>query len=303
MPHVTSSLPRAAGLAGSVALLGGLLALLAPAPLKAETVVERAARTGALESYALPDAPPFSSRRGNAFVGLAPLVVERIRDEVADYLGRPLELRQTEAASIDEVIEGITRGRRDVACGAAFSWTREMHLDHTLPFALSGIRLLAPAGIDGTPESLRGRRIGVLKDSAAALTLAEVAPDASLVPFDSPRQALAALGSGQVPLLGGDSLWLLASKPGISRPLEVVPTIPYNRFAVSCIFPEGNDTFANLADLAIVKLLQGYVDGKEADRTAVNRWVGPGSAVGLSEEVIAAYFNTVLLTRQQIYLP
>ena len=303
MPQAPRSLPFSAGLAGSVAVLVGMLPLLTPAPLKAETVVERAARTGALESYALTDAPPFSSRQGNAFVGLAPLVVERIRNEVADYLGRPLELRQTEAATIDEVIEGITQGRRDVACGAAFSWTREMHLNHTLPFALSGIRLLAPAGIDGTPESLRGRRIGVLKGSAAALTLAEAAPDASLVPFDSPQQALAALRSGQVPLLGGDSLWLLASRKGIGRPLEIVPTIPYNRFAVSCIFPEGNDTFANLADLAIVKLLQGYVDGKEADRAAVNRWVGPGSAVGLSEEVIAAYFNTVLLTRQQIYLP
>jgi polar amino acid transport system substrate-binding protein len=296
-------LPFSAGLAGSVALALGMLPLFAPAALKAETVVERAARTGALEAYALTDAAPFSSRQGNAFVGLAPVVLERIRDEVADYLGKPLELRQTEAGSVDEVIEGISQGRRDVACGAAFNWTREMHLDHTLPFSLSGIRLLTPAGIDGTPDSLRGQRIGVVKDSAAALTLAEAAPDASLVPFDTPQQALTALRSGQVRLLGGDSLWLLASRQGIGRPLEIVPTIPYNRFAVSCIFPEGNDTFANLADLAIVKLLQGYVDGKEADRAAVNRWVGPGSAVGLSEEVIAAYFNTVLLTRQQIYLP
>jgi polar amino acid transport system substrate-binding protein len=303
MPLAPRSLPFSADLARSVAVLLGLLPLLAPTALKAETVVERAARTGALESYTLSDAPPFSSKQGTTFVGLAPVVLERIRDEVADYLGRPLELKQAEASSVDQVIEGISQGRRDIACGAAFNWTREMHLDHTLPFALSGIRLLAPAGIDGTPDSLRGQRIGVVKDSAASLTLAEATPAASLVPFDNPQQALAALRSGQVPLLGGDSLWLMASRKGIGRPLEIVPTIPYNRFAVSCIFPEGNDTFANLADLAIVKLLQGYVDGKEADRAAVNRWVGPGSAVGLSEEVIAAYFNTVLLTRQQIYLP
>ncbi|MEX1323657.1 MAG: extracellular substrate binding-like orphan protein GrrP [Synechococcaceae cyanobacterium] len=287
----------------SVALVLGLLPLLAPAALKAETVVERAARTGALESYTLSDAPPFSSKQGDTFVGLAPVVLARIRDEVADYLGKPLELRQAEASSVDQVIEGISQGRRDVACGAAFNWTREMHLDHTLPFALSGIRLLAPAGIDGTPDSLRGQRIGVVKNSAAALTLAEATPAVTLALFDNPQQALAALRSGQVPLLGGDSLWLMASRKGIGRPLEIVPTIPYNRFAVSCIFPEGNDTFANLANLAIVKLLQGYVDGKEADRDAVNRWVGPGSAVDLSEEVITAYFNTVLLTRQQIYLP
>lgn len=287
----------------ATALLLGMVPLLTPGALKAETVVERAARTGALEAYALTDAPPFSSREGNAFVGLAPVVLERIRDEVADYLGKPIEVRQAEAGSVDEVIEGISQGRRDVACGAAFNWTREMHLDHTLPFALSGIRLLAPAGLDGTPDSLRGQRIGVVKDSAAALTLAEAAPQSSLVAFDTPKQALEALRAGRVPLLGGDTLWLMATKKGIGRPLEIVPTIPYNRFAVSCIFPEGNDTFANLADLAIVKLLQGYVDGKEADRAAVNRWVGPGSAVGLSEEVIATYFNAVLLTRQQIYLP
>lgn len=287
----------------ATALLLFLLPLLTPGALKAETVVERAARTGVLQAYALSDAPPFSIREGNTFVGLAPVVLERIRAEVADYLGQPVEVRQAEAGSVDEVIEGISQGRRDVACGAAFNWTREMHLDHTLPFALSGIRMLAPAGIDGRPDSLRGQRIGVVKDSAAALTLAEAAPQAGLVAFDTPQQALAALRAGRVPLLGGDSLWLMATRKGIGRPLEIVPTIPYNRFAVSCIFPEGNDTFANLADLAIVKLLQGYVDGKEADRAAVNRWVGPGSAVNLDEEVIAAYFNTVLLTRQQIYLP
>lgn len=281
----------------------GMLPLLVPVALRAETVVERAARTGALEAYALADAPPFSSRQGNRFVGLAPLVMERIGAEVADHLGRSIEVQQAEAGSVDEVIEGISLGRRDIACGASFSWTREMHLDHTLPFALSGIRLLAPAGIDGTPPSLQGRRIGVLRDTAAAQTLAEAVPEASLVPFASPQEALTALRSGQVALLGGDSLWLMAARKGIGRPLELVPTIPYNRFAVSCIFPEGNDTFANLADLAIVKLLQGYVDGKPADRTAVNQWIGPGSSVNLNEEVIEAYFSTVLLTRQPVYLP
>jgi polar amino acid transport system substrate-binding protein len=222
---------------------------------------------------------------------------------VADYLGRSIAVQQAQAGSVDEVIEAISVGRRDIACGAAFSWTREMHLDHTLPFALSGIRLLAPAGIDGTPASLQGRRIGVVKDSAAALTLAEAVPQATLVPLATPQQALAALRSGQVALLGGDSLWLMAARKGIGRPLELVPTIPYDRFAVSCIFPEGNDTFANLADLAIVKLLQGYADGNAADRAAVNQWIGPGSAVNLSEEVIEAYFSTVLLTRQPVYLP
>jgi polar amino acid transport system substrate-binding protein len=277
--------------------------MLVPPASRAETVVERAARTGVLEAISLAAAPPFSSRQGERFVGLAPLVLERIGAEVADYLGRSIAVQQAEAGSVDEVIEAISVGRRDIACGTAFSWTREMHLDHTLPFALSGIRLLAPAGIDGTPASLQGRRIGVVKDSAAALTLAEAVPQATLVPLATPQQALAALRSGQVALLGGDSLWLMAARKGIGRPLELVPTIPYDRFAVSCIFPEGNDTFANLADLAIVKLLQGYADGNAADRAAVNQWIGPGSAVNLSEEVIEAYFSTVLLTRQPVYLP
>lgn len=272
MPPVLRQPRVSPATAGAAALLLGLLPMLVPPASRAETVVERAARTGVLEAISLADAPPFSSRQGERFVGLAPLVLERIGAEVADYLGRSIAVQQAQAGSVDEVIEAISVGRRDIACGAAFSWTREMHLDHTLPFALSGIRLLAPAGIDGTPASLQGRRIGVVKDSAAALTLAEAVPQATLVPLATPQQALAALRSGQVALLGGHSLWLMAARKGIGRPLELVPTIPYDRFAVSCIFPEGNDTFANLADLAIVKLLQGYADGNAADRAAVNQW-------------------------------
>ena len=46
---------------------------------------------------------------------------------------------------------------------------RQATLNYTLPFAMGGVRLLTPTGIDGTPESLKGQTIGVINNSVAAV--------------------------------------------------------------------------------------------------------------------------------------
>jgi len=73
--------------------------------------------------------------------------------------------------------------------------------------------------------------------------------------------------------------------------------------AVGCILPENNSTFRNLVNLAIAKLLQGYLNGDPTAVATVDRWVGPSGILGLPPEVIRLYFQTVLLNHEQIQLP
>ena len=54
--------------------------------------------------------------------------------------------------------------------------------------------------------------------------------------------------------------------------------------------------------IAIGKILQGYVNDVAPVQAMVNRWIGPGSAVNLKQDLIKAYYATVLSTAAQLSL-
>jgi polar amino acid transport system substrate-binding protein len=66
-------------------------------------------------------------------------------------------------------------------------------------------------------------------------------------------------------------------------------------YAVCCVLAENDSAFRIVVNLAIARLLQGYLDGQPDTVTAVNRWLGPASALGLPESAIRASFEAVLL--------
>ncbi len=78
------------------------------------------------------------------------------------------------------------------------------------------------------------------------------------------------------------------------------PAEPYESYAVACIVPENDSAFRNLVNLAIARLLQGYLDGSPAEVAALNRWVGPGSTLNRSPEQIRGYIESVLLSVEAI---
>ncbi len=303
MDFAASPLPRpapltAAGLrAGAVAL--GLLALLAPgARARAEGVVERVARTGQLVLVGDPAQPPLLSRDGRGQPqGFGVEVARRIAAELGTAVGRPVSLRFHAVADPAALGQRIATGQADLACGVPFSWERDMMVDYSLPIGLSGLRLLAPAGrFDGAPAALAGRSIGVVRDSLAETELRGMQPAARVVPLPTLAAAVTALQAGQVEGVIGDSTLLagLVAARGATG-LALTPELPYERFAVACLVPENDSAFRNLVNLAIARLLQDYLDGRPAALAAVDRWLGPGSALQLPQERIRAYFETVLL--------
>lgn len=204
--------------------------------------------------------------------------------------------------SVQDAKEALLSGKADIACGVAYSWERAILVDYTIPFALGGVRVLAPVGNDGTPASLAGKTVGVIKDTVAAQTLETAAPQAKYVSYNSPAAALAAMRSGSVDILGGDSLWLKANKASVAPNAGIVPIVPYGRSGIGCIIPENNSTMLNYSNIAIGKILQGYVNDVAPVQTMINRWIGPGSAVNLNQELIKAYYATVLSTAAQLSL-
>ena len=158
------------------------------------------------------------------------------------------------------------------------------------------MRLLAPAGIDGTPKSLNGKTVGVVKNSMAANVLAASVDDANFQFFDTPDQALAAVKDGSVEILGGDSLWLRANQAATAPDASLVPDRPYARSGVGCVVADTTPHLLNISNLGIGRLLSGYINDDDGVRSAINTWIGTGSTVGLKDEQINRFFTIVLST-------
>ena len=92
--------------------------------------------------------------------------------------------------------------------------------------------------IDGTPASLEGQTIGVVKDTASAKVLKSVVPGATLKSFTTPKEALDAFYAGDVSILGGGTLWMAANsridKTAPSPPAKPMPAASAPRSRRRC---------------------------------------------------------------------
>jgi len=287
------------------ALLGALLSLSLglPQAAQAESVVQRVGRTGQLKVLVMNDDLPYMTAQGNGYAGLAMEVVSELQRELSQALNKPVQVTPVPIQSVEQGLNSIASGTADIACGVSYSWGPAMVVDYTLPFALTGVRLLTPPGNDGTPAALAGQSIGVVKNSLAASTLTAAVPKASLVPFENPQAALNALSSGRVKFLAGDTLWLMANRNSTAANDNLAPLVPYSRSSVACIIPENNSGILNLSNLAIARLMQAYINNDPKVLSRINRWIGPGSTVNLNQDAIKSYFTNVLLSAALVPSP
>ena len=270
---------------------------------RASDVVSSVARSGELVMGAPADLPPLVFREASGqWAGYAVDVGRAIAAEIAMAVGRPVQLRLEPSASAQAQIGGVADGSLQLVCGVPFTWEGDTLVDYSLPIGISGLRLLAPQGrLDGTPDSLRARRIGVVKESLAATELRGIQPAARAVEFPTLAAAFAALRAGQVDGVIGDSTLLagLAKTSGATN-LVLVPEEPYEVYAVSCMLPENDSIFRNLVNLAIARRMQAYLDDDPRTVAAVHRWVGPGGMRELSPDQIRSVFETVMTTVEKL---
>ena len=254
-----------------------------------------AAESTTLKAVIFEDVKPLYQKTDAGYEGLGVDVLEQIRMQA-----RRRKVQYTSANSVKEGLNAVITGKADIACGVAFTWARSTQVNYTLPFGIGGTRLLTASDttVDGTPSSLSGKTVGVVKDSASAKVLKSVVPGVTLKAFDTPALALAAYDSGDVPILGGGTLWLAANSSPASSAL--LPLRPYGRSGIGCIVSQNNGKLLSNANLAIGQMMQAYMDGDAGTRHMVERWIGPESSVGLSREVIQALYGLILNVTAEI---
>lgn len=284
--------------------LGLLFALSLPAAGWAETVMEKVSRTGVLTVGTRFDLIPYSyiDDRGE-LVGYSIDAIKEIEEQLQEYLGREITIQMVEAKDAGESIPMLERGEIDLACNTAFTWERDRHVDFSVSYSISGIRLLVRREATlGSPESLAGKRIGVGEKTVAEALLKLLQPQAILVKgIEDVEEAFALLDAGKVDAIAGDTIILAgtAQRRG-AEAYQLVPEEPYARFGVACMVPENNSTFLNLVNYSLVKLMQGYVAGEKPYVDMVNRWFGPEGIVPLPPDLVRSFFETIIIERAQI---
>ena len=121
--------------------------------------------------------------------------------------------------------------------------------------------------------------------------------------FNDLVTAVTALQAGEVDGVIGDSIVLAGQVQ--SRGLQgliLTPELPYEVYGVSCLVPADASTYRHLVNLAIVRLLQGYLERDPQAVAAVDRWLGPGRGVGIPQARLDAIFEGVLIGVETIRL-
>lgn len=290
----------------AAAIAGGMVASLAAVSL-AETVIEKVARTGVLTVGVPLGVIPFSYVNDRQeLTGLSVNLAELIRTKVQTQVGRPVRIEYAPINSPGDVLPMVQTKAIDVACGSQFTWERDQFVDFSIPYYYSGIQLLTKktSRLDGSPQSLVGKRIGVIPNSLGQTVMQTVQPRATLVSFNEPQEALAALAAGRVDGIAGDSLILAGAALRLGSDDYIqVPESPYVNYGIACMTAEDNSRFLNLTNLAIAHLMQGYLVGDEKYTAMLSPWLGPNGLINVSEESLRDYFTTVINSHESIRLP
>ena len=257
-----------------------------------------AAESTTLKAVIFEDVKPLYQKTDAGYEGFGVDVLEQIRMQSGHR-----KVAYSGVNSVKEGLNAVITGKADIACGVAFTWARSTQVNYTLPFAIGGTRLLMASDtkVDGTPDSLSGQTVGVVKDSPASRVLKNVAPEVNLKPFNTPAEALAAYNSGDVSILGGGTLWLAANSSKETSAL--LPFRPYGRSGIGCIVNQNNGKLLSKANIAIGQMMQAYMDGDAGTRHMVERWLGPESSVGLTRIGIESLYSLILNVTAEISTP
>jgi polar amino acid transport system substrate-binding protein len=286
-----------------LAILSTAFALMNPTAAHAETVLEKVARTNILTVGINFDAVPYSyiDDQGD-LVGYSIDVLDRIEAQIEAEIGKDIVVQRVESVGLAQRIPMITSGQIDLACDTQFTWERDRHVDFSISYGLSGIRLITRADSTlGSVESLANQTIAVLANSLGEDVIQLAQPQARLVVVDSPAAAFDALDAQRVDAIAGDTLVLggFAAQRGADA-YRMAPETPLERYGVACMVPENNSALLNMVNYAIADLLQDYVSGDRTATDLINQWFGSNGVVPLPPDLVQNFFEMVLMQRAQV---
>ena len=281
----------------SLSVLIGLTLSTQPTTAWAESVLQKIERTGILTAGARADAIPFAYEDDNGeYVGYSMELLSLVKDQLETQLDREVTL-QIEPITAENRFDRLRSGEIDIECGATtFTWQREMFVDFSIPFFMSGAQLLAPTGSNlASLDSLRGKRIGIIPNTTTQQVIS-LAPEVTLMPYSDRFAGFEALQQGDIDALASDGVLLAGLRQTASNPnqYELTPSQPYSNELYACMVAEDNSDWRNLVNSALLGYMQRFLQ-RDPDAIALyNRWWGQYGVVYYPRLVTAVFFAGVV---------
>ncbi|MDK2410417.1 amino acid ABC transporter substrate-binding protein [Aphanizomenon sp. PH219] len=270
-------------------IFGLILSGLMPGIAKAETVMEKVARTGVLTAGTSKDALPFAySDSQGKLTGYSVDMLTLIQQQLEKELGKKITLKLvavTPAARIPKIINRQV----DIVCDASsFTWERDKTVDFSISYGVTGTQILIKKETNlGSPESLINKRVGVLAGTTNEQAIKQIQPQSKIVYLKTRPEGFAALEQGKIDAFASDSIllegWLQTAKSPDS--FAIVPPRPYSREGIACMVPENNSKFLNSVNYSLVKFMQGFVNDNPKYVAIFDRWFGSQGAVYLNRDL------------------
>jgi polar amino acid transport system substrate-binding protein len=268
---------------------GILLALFVPLhSASAETVLEKVTKTGVLTAGTSKDAFPlaYANEKGQ-LVGYSVDMLQLIKGQIEKELKRPITLKLV-ALAPGERIPNLLSGAVDIVCdSSSFTWERDKLVDFSVSYGITGTRLLIKRGttLEG-PESLVGKRIGVLPKTTNEDSIRRAQPKAQIISFKDRAEGYKALQDGKIDGFAGDGLLLEGWIQKTSNTANFqVNDYPYSKEGVACMVPENNSKLIDKTNYALLSFMQGFVKSKPPSVAIFDRWFGPTSVVPLNQDL------------------
>ncbi|HEU4345857.1 MAG TPA: amino acid ABC transporter substrate-binding protein [Candidatus Binatia bacterium] len=249
-----------------------------PAAARAETTLEKIARTGALTIGTRTGSPPFAYvDKNNEWVGFSIDLVEKaVVPVVSKKLGKSVKVDKKESTpqtriplltsnAVDLIAETMTDTR-----------SRRESVDFSVTFFVTGAQFLVKKGspVKGI-QSIGGRRIAAQQGSTNARIIRERAPSARLLEFPDQPAAFQALVQGQVHAYTNDGIQLAGLKAKAPKPDEWVIVGDFYSYEPYGMAMRRNDSdFRYAVDVGLMEAIESgsYFE-------LYNKWFGPKAEV------------------------
>lgn len=232
--------------------------LVAIAPVQAETVLERVARTGELRAGNRTDAVPFGFEMANGEMeGYGVDLMALIALKLAEEMGKTITV-DLDRVDLQSRFQAIASGELDIVCEATTITQDRLELvDFSAPFFISGAKFLMKQGsvegfnINGT---LEGIPIAYIQNTTTFDIIPKIYPLAQWVPVQDREEGIAKLDGGQVKAVVSDGILLVGEllKQG-KNPADYAlgPYQPITTELYACILPQGDGDWKRFVDEVI----------------------------------------------------
>jgi polar amino acid transport system substrate-binding protein len=238
--------------------LGITLGLTAIAPVQAETVLERVARTGELRAATRADAVPFGFETPDGKLdGYGVDLIGLIGAKLTEKTGKNLTV-DLDTVTLENRFTAIADGKVDIVCAATtITQDRLEKVDFSAPFFISGAKFLIKqdtADSFNVNGSLEGVPIAYIKGTTTFDIIPQIYPLAKWIPVADRQAGIAELDAGKVAAVVSDGILLVGEllKEGKDpKDYALGPSQPMTTELYACILPKGDEAWKKFVDEVI----------------------------------------------------